>query len=345
MALEVAGTDLRRTLLQCAQRPHQRAGEEEAGGDRDQQRDDEDQRGAQQGRIERREGFLARRVDEHGPAQRRDRRVRGEHLRALQVAPVGRRGPRLREGRDLRQRVQVRLLQHQADVGMRDQRAGRVDDVGQSRLADLDLRDHVPDELEVDFGRSHAAAAAGLAGDRHVRLGSLAEVDRPVVRDAGRSPEEFRLGRHVGAAAHRVHRQARDAQLLAPARVDPGHLGDRRRLALQLQVVDAALLERVAALYRRQRRPAHLVLDVDDVLLDPRRRVLGLFFLERDQVIPGLVPREPDADGAARNEHAADQRDDQQRVLRKEAPATHHSTTRPALDRNAGWTARPDVMR
>ena len=194
--------------------------------------------------------------------------MRGEHL----VAPAGR-------GRAARRRrrpaaraatcgsaLQVRLLQHQADVGMRDQHAVGVDDVGEAGVADLDLRDDVPDELQVHLGRGHAAAAAGRAGDRHVRLGALPEVDRAVVDRTAPS----RRSRNFGSCDRSVplpidvHRQARDAQLLAAVRIDPDHLGDRRRLALQLQVLEAALLERVAvALGARQRRPAELVLDVD----------------------------------------------------------------------------------
>ena len=53
-----------------------------------------------------------------------------------------------------------------------------------------------------------------------------------------------------------------------------------------------------------------------------------LLVLQRDQVRLVLAPREVDADRAARDEHAADQRDDQQRVLREQAPAPRHSTTR-----------------
>jgi hypothetical protein len=108
-------------------------------------------------------------------------------------------------------------------------------------------------------------------------------------------------------------------------RVDPDDLGDRRRLPLQLQVLDPPLLERVAvAVGPRQRRPGEVMLDVGDVPLDPRRRVLRLLLLQRVEVVPRLAPREVNADRTAGDEHAADQRNDQQRVLRKEAPAARH---------------------
>ena len=175
---------------------------------------------------------------------------------------------------------------------MRDQHAVGVDDIGKPGGADLDLRHDVPHELQVDLGRGDAAAAAGRrAGDRHVRLGALSEVHRPVVHGALGGDPELLLLRQIGAAADRVHRQARDAQLLATVRIDPDHLGDRRGLALQLQVLDAPLLERVAVgIGAGQRGPADLVLDVADVLLDPGRRVLRLLDLQREQVRLGLAP-------------------------------------------------------
>jgi hypothetical protein len=218
---------------------------------------------------------------------------------------------------------------------MGDQHAVGVDDVGEPRRsrADLDLRHDVPDEFQVDLGRGHAAAAAGGAGDRHVWLGALAEIDRAVVhRDSTRRDEaELRVARQIGAASDGIHRQARDAQLLATVGVDPDHLGDRRRLALQLEVFDPARLERVAVgVGTRQRGPAELVLDIDDVLLDPVGGVLRLLDLQRGQVRFVLAPGEVDADRAAGDQHAADQRDDQQRVLGEEPPAPRHSMTRSA---------------
>ena len=45
VAVEVALADLRGAFLQRAQRPHERAGKEEARRHRDQESDDEDQRG------------------------------------------------------------------------------------------------------------------------------------------------------------------------------------------------------------------------------------------------------------------------------------------------------------
>ena len=93
-----------------------------------------------------------------------------EHLLALEVARyrVTRRvlaASRLARGLHLRQRRQVGLLQHQADVGMGDQ-AGRSNRRRRrAPCSDLDARDHVPDELEIDL--------------RHGDPGLLADARRP----------------------------------------------------------------------------------------------------------------------------------------------------------------------
>src|SRR5437588_758451 len=69
-----------------------------------------------------------------------------------------------------------------ADVGMRDQPAAAVDREGLAFLADLDLRHHLPDELEIHLGDADAGVAARAGhGKRHVGLGLAAEVDRAVI--------------------------------------------------------------------------------------------------------------------------------------------------------------------
>src|SRR5437660_7302616 len=61
---------------------------------------------------------------------------------------------------------------------MRDQPSLRVDHIGVAALADLDLRDHVPDQLEIDLGDAHAGVAPRAGnGQRHIRLGFAAEID------------------------------------------------------------------------------------------------------------------------------------------------------------------------
>ena len=100
---------------------------------------------------------------------------------------------------------------------MRDQPSLRVDDVGVAALTDLDLRDHVPDQLEVDFGDAHAGVAprAGY-GQRHIRLGFAAEIDRAVIDLARHCFRELGIIGKVGAAGNHVRPAARPAA--APCR-------------------------------------------------------------------------------------------------------------------------------
>src|SRR5438105_15467295 len=87
---------------------------------------------------------------------------------------------------------------------MGDQPSLCVDDVGVAALADLDLRDHVPDELEIDFRDAHTRVAPRAGdGQRHVWLGFAAEIDRPVIdlarhrfRELGIIGEDGTTGHH-----------------------------------------------------------------------------------------------------------------------------------------------------
>ena len=77
---------------------------------------------------------------------------------------------------------------------MRDQPSSRADHIGVAALADLDLRYHVPDQLEVDLGNADAGVLAGAGQrQRHVRLGLPAEIDRPVIDFVGDGFGEFRI--------------------------------------------------------------------------------------------------------------------------------------------------------
>src|SRR5574342_568115 len=110
-------------------------------------------------------------------------------------------------------------------------------------LADLYLRDHVPDKLEVDLrDRNPSRAAAAGKRDRDVRLGLLAEVDGAEVGPALLGVPEPRLLGKIRSAADHVHGQARDAELLPPLGVEVADLGDGGRLAEKAEVVGAALL-------------------------------------------------------------------------------------------------------
>jgi hypothetical protein len=62
---------------------------------------------------------------------------------------------------------------------MGDQPPLAVDHISMAVCADLDLRDHIPDQLEVHLGNRHAGVSDG-AGERqgHVGFGFAAEIDR-----------------------------------------------------------------------------------------------------------------------------------------------------------------------
>ena len=76
-----------------------------------------------------------------------------------------------------------------------------------------------------------------------------------------------------------VHAEARHGDLLAAGGVELRDVGDLGRLAQQLQELDAAQLD-VAGVELRQRRVGELLLDLPDVLLDPRRRGDRLLVLQ-----------------------------------------------------------------
>ena len=92
---------------------------------------------------------------------------------------------------------------------MRDQPPLRIDDIGMTALADLDLRDHVPDQLQIDLGDAYTGVASCSGNsERHVRLGFPAEIDRSIVDFASHRLGELGFLRKVGPARHHVHGQA-----------------------------------------------------------------------------------------------------------------------------------------
>ena len=252
------------------------------------QRAEQDHSGPLDRRIERRVGLVDRRFDENVPAERRNRRRGGEHPMALDVlgfadllgvaAGGGGAG-----GAHLRQLRHVGIAQHQADVGMRDQPAGGVDHIGAPVPGEFDLRQHVPDQFQIDLGDAHAGVAP-RAGERqrHVRFGFAAEIDRAEIDLVRHRLGEARVLGDVVAAADHLHGEPRHPQLLVAARIDLGKLGDRRHLAQQPQRVEAPLLER-AGRPRQLRGPADLAFDLADELADLAGGGFGLLALNAHQ--------------------------------------------------------------
>ena len=109
----------------------------------------------------------------------------------------------------LSQSGHVGIAQHQADVWMRDQPPLGIDDIGMTALADLDLRDHIPDQLQIDLGDAYAGVAPRSGNsERHIRLGFPAEIDRSIVDFASHRLGELGFLRKVGPARHHVHGEA-----------------------------------------------------------------------------------------------------------------------------------------
>src|SRR6516164_3355402 len=160
---EVAATEACGTQPQRLDRADHPAGEKHPSEHGDEKRGQQHEAQTLESRVERRIGLLGRQLDEHQPAERRHSRISGEHpapldiLRFLHrlrwiVAGVGTTGGDAGARRaHLRELRHVGIAQYEADIGMRDQPSLCVNDIGVTALADLDLRDHVPDELEIDF--------------------------------------------------------------------------------------------------------------------------------------------------------------------------------------------------
>ena len=166
---------------------------------------------------------------------------------------------------------------------MGDEAAGPVEHERVARLADMDRRDHVPDQLEVDHRDrdaiglararrrppSCAARSPRTRSPGHTRCGPSGRRSPP-----GRRRDRCRCSTISGSTRETCSRSIARA-------VDQRHLDDRRHLAHQPQYVEAVPL--VGALAPRQLHgPLQLVGDVVEKALDfagrryaPRRAAAG----------------------------------------------------------------------
>ena len=210
---------------------------------------------------------------------------------------------------------------------MRDQPAGGVDHIGAPVPGEFDLRQHVPDQFQIDLGDAHAGVAP-RAGERqrHVRFGFAAEIDRAEIDLVRHRLGEARVLGNIVAAADHLHGEPRHPQLLVAAGIDLGKLGDRRHLAQEPQRVEAPLLER-AGRPRQLRGPADLAFDLADELADLAGGGFGLLALNAHQRTLLLLIGEIDVEGAVGGERQPDHADKQGDVF-DEQPAAH--------DRGAG---------
>src|SRR5262249_62377167 len=126
--------------------------------------------------------------------------------------------------------------------------------------------------------------------------------------------------RVILAAPDDVHRQARHPELLLAGIVELDQLGDRRHLAQQPEIIEAALFDRTGRPLRRG-RPAELALDLVDELLDPARRRPGLLLLNAKRRSLVFVIAEPEVQRGIDQQHEADQRDEESHIFAEEPPA------------------------
>ncbi len=284
---EIAAADTLGADAQRLDRPDHAPRQKYPGEHREDRRTQQHDGKALQRRIERRVGLLHRQFDKHRPAQRRDRRGCRQHLLPLDIQRtlqrVGAACVSALRGLHLLQPGHIGVAQHQTDIGMRDQPTSRADNIGVAALADLDLGNHVPDQLEVDLGNADAGILAGAGQrQRHVGLGLPAEINRPVIDLVGDGFGEFRILGEIEPAVDHVHGETRYPQALPAGRIDLRQLGDGGLEPQQPQGIEPAILERT----RRPRQlggPAELTFNFLDELADLGRRRLGLLALNPDQ--------------------------------------------------------------
>ena len=150
--IEVAPADACRTVLQLADRRDHPAGQRDARQDCQQKAQRQHRDAARRGIAQRGEGILDRPLDEHEPAERRNRRVNGDGLATLQalgnrVHLVVRRGAGALRARrpDLWRVGEVALREHEPQIGMGDELVVRIHHIRIARTTGADARHHVPD--------------------------------------------------------------------------------------------------------------------------------------------------------------------------------------------------------
>jgi len=115
---------------------------------------------------------------------------------------------------------------------MRNQPALRIDNIRMPPLAHLDLRDHVPDQLQIDLGDAYTGVTScSCNSERHVGLGFAAEIYRAIIHLSRRRFCELGILRKVGTARHHIHGQTRYAQPLLATGIELSQLGDGWHLA------------------------------------------------------------------------------------------------------------------
>ena len=181
-------------------------------------------------------------------------------------------------------------------------------------------------QMNLRFTSATVTPPPPICGMAIVMYGSDSLRNRTEPRAALLRLDELRLPGEVLLAADHVHREPRHAELFFAGRVQIAELGDGLDLPLEPEVIDPSLLQR----RRRSHelglgRPAHLLLDLFDVGLDPRGGAGRLFTLKVDERRLVLLVREIDLDGPAGEQGAAHQGDEDDDVLADQPAARSHT--------------------
>ena len=126
---------------------------------------------------------------------------------------------------------------------MGDEAAGVVEHERVARLTDMDRRDHIPDQLEIDH-RDGDAVDLARAGDghRHMRLGALVQCHRAEPDLAGTGTHHSGIVGTIDTAVDDVGVYPRDMQPFDTLAVDECDIDDGRYLPHQSQYIEAVAL-------------------------------------------------------------------------------------------------------
>src|ERR1051325_1627856 len=190
-----------------------------------------------------------------------------------------------------------------------------------SVFTDLDLRNHVPNELEVDLCDNHPVFAPQASHRQsHVRLGLSPEIDRTEIDLAFQRAEKRRILGEIFLTADDVHGDTRDANLFTTCGIELGQFGNRRHLTHHARGIKAPFLNYARAEWKLY-RPTKMTLDLLNELYEPAGCRLGLHALNPDKEGVLSRKRKPSVGKAAGDQTHTNARHKQRNVLSKQ-PAT-----------------------
>ena len=194
---------------------------------------------------------------------------------------------------------------------MCDQPPLLIDHIGITVAPDLQPTDDIPDQLEIHIGDGDTGISAGPGdGNGQVGLGFVAKVHRTERDLAGQRIDEEGVVGVIRPAGDHIHGQPGHLELFLAGRVELSQFGDRRHLAQQPHIVEAALID-TAGGPLPLRGPADLAFDLTDELRDLLCRGVRLLLLQPLQNDQILAVAEGDFDAGVDQQRRAHQPDEQ----------------------------------